>query len=80
MALFGSGIAGLVALFTATSAMALTQQQLDWCANQGNSFTPDQQISGCTAAAESDRWTGKVLAWTYFNRAIAWNAKGELRR
>ena len=39
-----------------------TQHQVDRCVNEGNSFTPDDSISGCTAAIQSGRWSGQDLA------------------
>jgi lipoprotein NlpI len=56
-------------------ASALTQQQIDWCKNKDNAYSPDLQISGCTAVIESGKWSGKDLAWAYNGRGVAYNDK-----
>ena len=32
-------------------------------ANATHEFSPDQQVSGCTVAIQSGRWSGQGLAW-----------------
>ena len=56
-------------------AAAQTQQQIDWCLNQGSPFPPDLQIGGCTASIQSGRWSGKALAWVYVSRGHAYDDK-----
>ena len=51
-----------------------------WCVNKGNAFSPDQQISGCTAAIESGRWSGQELAWAFNNRGLAYQDKHDYDR
>ncbi len=58
-------------------AVALTQQDIDWCANAGQAFTQDQAIDGCTAAIGSGRWSEKDLVWAFVDRGLAHEIKGE---
>jgi tetratricopeptide (TPR) repeat protein len=58
-----------------TPAHAVTQQQIAWCENKGGAFSFDLEVSGCTAAIESGKWSGKNLAWAFSNRC---NAKNEV--
>jgi lipoprotein NlpI len=51
-----------------------------WCVNKGNAFSPDQQISGCTAAIQSGRWSGQDLAWAFNNRGLAYQDKHDYDR
>jgi tetratricopeptide (TPR) repeat protein len=48
---------------------AQTQQQLSWCNGEG---TTEQQITGCTAAIESGRFTGKGLATAFIRRGAGY--------
>ena len=59
------------------SPVAAQQLSPDWtrCANQGNAFSPDLQISGCTAVLQSGRETAGNRAIAYCNRAFAYAAK-----
>jgi tetratricopeptide (TPR) repeat protein len=59
-------------------ATAQSQQQIDWCINAAHGFSPDQQISGCTAAIQSGKWSGRGLAWAFNNRGFAYYLKDEL--
>jgi tetratricopeptide (TPR) repeat protein len=70
-------VAGPV-LVSGVPAKAQTQQQIDWC--QGNIFTPDLRINGCTAAIQSGRLSGKGLISAFNNRCWAYNDKGESDR
>jgi hypothetical protein len=47
------------------------QRQVDRCVNEANTFTPDESISGCTAAVQSGRWSGQDLAAVFLNRGKA---------
>jgi hypothetical protein len=40
---------------------AQTQQQIDWCNNDGNVFSVDQRLSGCTALVESERRRREIV-------------------
>jgi len=51
-----------------------------WCVNKDNAFSPDQRISGCTAAIESGRWSGQDLAWAFNNRGLAYQDKHDYDR
>ena len=57
-----------------------SQRQVDRCVNDGNTFTPDESISGCTAAVQSGRWSGQDLAAVFLNRGKALSNKGDLDR
>src|SRR5215471_15362678 len=71
------------ALMFATSALhasrtgAQTQQQIDWCNNDGNVFSVDQRLSGCTALVESERASAQDRAAGYGNRCWAYSDKGD---
>ena len=71
------------ALMFATSALhasrtwAQTQQQIDWCNNNGNAFSVDQRIGGCTALVESGRASVQNRAAGYGNRCLAYSDKGD---
>jgi lipoprotein NlpI len=71
------------ALMFATSALhpsrtgAQTQQQIDWCNNDGNVYSVDQRLSGCTALVESARASVEDRAAAYGNRCWAYSDKGD---
>jgi lipoprotein NlpI len=71
------------ALMFATSALqasrtgAQTQQQIDWCNNDGEVFSVDQRLSGCTALVESERASTQDRAAGYGNRCWAYSDKGD---
>jgi tetratricopeptide (TPR) repeat protein len=78
---FGAVLVALVIpLFPPTPADAQTQQQIDWCENNGYVYTPDLQINGCTAAIQSGRWSGKDLALVFNNRGNAYSDKNDYDR
>ena len=54
-----------------------TQQQIDWCNNDGNVFSVDQRLSGCTALVESERASAQDRAAGYGNRCWAYSDKGD---
>ena len=58
-------------------AADVTQEQIDQCVNKGGSYSLDIQVDGCTAAIESGRWSGKGLAWAFYNRGSAYFVKGD---
>jgi lipoprotein NlpI len=63
-----------------TSPVAAQTQQIDWCVNKNNAYSPDLSIDGCTAVIQSGRPSGQGLAWAYYNRGNAYQAKGEYDR
>jgi lipoprotein NlpI len=64
----------------ASRAAAQTQQQIDWCNNNGNAFSVDQRIGGCTALVESGRASVQNRAAGYSNRCWAYSDKGDADR
>jgi len=70
----------LTAVLPMTQAAAWTQRDTDACVNRKNDFSLDDQISGCTEAIRSGRWSGKNLAWAYGNRCIAYKDKEQYER
>jgi tetratricopeptide (TPR) repeat protein len=68
----------VVAVFSQATEAQL--QDVTWCANQGNQFSDDQQITGCIAAIQSGRWSGKNLAEVFNNLGNAYKAKGDRDR
>jgi tetratricopeptide (TPR) repeat protein len=69
-----------IGFWSPAPAAAQTQQQIDWCLNQGSPFPPDLQIGGCTASIQSGRWSGKALAWVYVSRGHAFHDKKDYDR
>jgi tetratricopeptide (TPR) repeat protein len=67
-------------IWSVLQAVAQTQQQVDWCVNQGNVFSLDQVIDGCTASIQSGKWSGEGLSWAYYNRGNAYDDKGDVDR
>jgi hypothetical protein len=54
---------------------SLTQQQVDWCLNDKDAFSPDQQIAGCTAMLGIRPDSAKTL----YRRGIALLLRGDLQ-
>jgi tetratricopeptide (TPR) repeat protein len=73
--LLAAAALALAATTPVTLAAAWTQRDTDACVNRTNSFSKDEQISGCTESIRSGRWSGKNLAWAYANRCIAYKDK-----
>jgi len=63
-----------------SQAVAQTRQQIDWCVNKGNVFSPDQQINGCTAAIQSGRGMEHGASGGYTSRGVAYRDKGDYDR
>jgi lipoprotein NlpI len=61
----------------ASRTEAQTQQQIDWCNNDGEVFSVDQRLSGCTALVESERASRQDRAAGYGNRCWAYSDKGD---
>jgi hypothetical protein len=53
----------------------LTQQQVDWCLNDKDAFSPDQQIAGCTAMLGIRPDSARTL----YRRGIALLLRGDLQ-
>ena len=51
---------------------APTQLQIDWCLNNGNTFSAEQQINGCSAAIQSGRGTPETLGLSLVLRGTAY--------
>src|SRR5262245_42837193 len=58
-------------------AFALTQLELDWCANVANREGLSLQIEGCTAAINSGRLSVKDQVWVLHFRADAYTVSGK---
>ena len=69
-------------ILSASSLMspAHAQSMVDRCVNKQSAYTPAQQISACTEAIASGRWSGSGVAWAYTNRCIGYKDKGEYDR
>ena len=76
-ALVGATVVLLVNATLVSAAAAPTQQQIDWCINKGNIYSPQLQISGCTASIDSGWWSGKGIAWAFNYRCDAHNRNHE---
>jgi tetratricopeptide (TPR) repeat protein len=73
-----ASIAGLIVatgFFLSAPASALSPQQLDWCKNMSDAYSPDLRIQGCTAAIQSGQWSGKNLAWAFTDRCFGYFVK-----
>jgi tetratricopeptide (TPR) repeat protein len=55
----------------ASATSTPTQQQIDWCINKRNTYSPEQQIDGCTVAIRSNWWSGKGIVWAFNDRCDA---------
>jgi tetratricopeptide (TPR) repeat protein len=58
-------------------ANAQPSDNLKWCNNVGNTFSPDLSIRGCTAIIESGREPESNLAALFTNRGNAYDIKGQ---
>lgn len=72
-----AGACVAIGLLLPATAGAVTQQQIDRCVNNGNVFSPDEQISGCTDYIESGQQTQQHLAIAYAKRCRAYYVKGD---
>jgi tetratricopeptide (TPR) repeat protein len=64
-----------------TSTAAITQQSenLDKCLNKGDAFSVDARIGGCSALMQSNL-TQKYMAYAFYDRGIAFQAKRDYDR
>lgn len=69
-ALVGAALVPISATMLSAAAIP-TQQQVDWCINKSNTYSPELQINGCTAAIDSGRWSGKGISWALNYRCEA---------
>jgi hypothetical protein len=70
-AVFNRSIAAVLMTFgylSQASADVQTRQQIDWCVNKKEAYSPDLQIKGCTTVIQSARQSGKDAAWAFFDR------------
>ena len=58
----------------------LSSAQADMIEDCVQSSDHDLQVSGCTAAIRSGRWSGSGLARAYYNRGVAYNHLGRYKR
>ena len=79
-----SGVSAAVAcaiplVDAALSPVAAQSAEMWGCTGSAN-IAWDQQITGCTNAILSKKYSGTGLVWAYSNRGIAWRNKGEFDR
>src|SRR5262245_40672190 len=58
----------------------LAQSPKDWKCTGNPDIPPDQQITGCTNAIQSGKYSGKDLSWAYFSRGSAYYTRGDFDR
>src|SRR5262245_56508978 len=73
---FYRAVAMTALLLTGPIAPGLAQSAKDWKCTGKPDIPPDQQITGCTNAIQSGKYSGKDLSWAYFNRGNAYDDKG----
>src|SRR5712692_2691261 len=61
-----------IAVASTSPAVAQTQRQLGWCLHKDETFAPRLRIDGCTAAIQSNRFSGQDLYTAFYNRGIAY--------
>ncbi len=64
-------------LFVSSLAAPVRAGMVEDCVQERD---PDLAISGCTAVIRSGQYSGKNLAWAYYNRGLAYYNLGEHRR
>lgn len=64
-----------IGLLPSAPAGAVSPQELDWCKNMSDAYSPDLRIQGCTAAIQSGQWSGKNLAWAFIDRCFGYFIK-----
>ena len=62
---------------SAQAQQPVEQQQIDQCVNADSATPVDTQIEACTAAIQSNQWSGKDIAWAYYNRGRTYSAAGD---
>jgi tetratricopeptide (TPR) repeat protein len=74
---FYRAVAMAALLLAGPIAPALAQSPKDWKCTGNSDIPPDQQITGCTNAIQSGKYSGKNLKWAYLNRGNVYRAKGD---
>jgi tetratricopeptide (TPR) repeat protein len=64
----------------ALPAAAQPQQQMEWCVNKGNAFSPNLQFKGCTGLISRGIFKGRDLALVFWDRGNAYYAKKDYDR
>src|SRR5262249_30723774 len=64
-------------LLPSVPAHALTQRDIDRCTETAK---PADAIPACTTVITSGGWSGKALAWAYYNRGLAYRRAGDYDR
>lgn len=72
---FAGGLFLATGFSLSAAAGVVTPQQLDWCKNMSDAYSPDLRIQGCTAAIQSGQWSGKNLAWAFTDRCFGYFVK-----
>jgi len=72
---FTGGLFLAISFSVSATASVVTPQQLDWCKNMSDAYSPDLRIKGCTAAIQSGQWAGKDLAWAFTDRCFGYFIK-----
>jgi tetratricopeptide (TPR) repeat protein len=75
--LVGPALASAAVILMLAPAAAQISQNWAWCVNQGDAFSADQRISGCTSIIQSGRETPRNLAIAYYSRGLAYYDKGD---
>ena len=75
--LLGPALASAAVMLILAPATAQFSQNWAWCVNQGDGFSADQRISGCTSIIQSGRETRRNLAIAYYSRGLAHYDKGD---
>jgi tetratricopeptide (TPR) repeat protein len=71
----------LAASLAAAPALAQTEQQSDWCVNNGGAFSPDLQIKGCAAFIQANVGkNARQMAFAFKNRGNAYKDKADYDR
>ena len=79
--IFFAAALGLCALATGIPAQAQQSQASTWwCYASEARVSLDQQISGCSTEILSGTLSNSDLAIAYFNRGLAYSAKGQFKR
>lgn len=67
----------IATILVGAPAQAQQSQNRTWCVNEGNTFSLDLKIKGCTALIQSRTEPRMIRAISYNNRGVAWSAKGD---
>jgi tetratricopeptide (TPR) repeat protein len=67
-------------MLSTASVTAQSREDMARCADDGTTFSPDQQIAGCSAVIASAKLRGKRLSNIYYNRGITYQNKKDNER